>query len=169
MTIAPDPAGLARLILEEWPQVPADAVARAGGDLDRLVEVLAEHTDHTRALLRLQLAELVLVAERMAEMAGQPARPGVGARPRPGPGASAPSADAREGARPPPPLGDVDLLLGQVEAYLWELARAVPYDIASASARGARRHLGVSLSISAAIGFLVGLFIGGGVKRDADT
>ena len=49
--------------------MPARALAEAGADLDRIVEVLAQHTDHTRALLRLQVAELVVVAERMVALA----------------------------------------------------------------------------------------------------
>lgn len=166
MHAAPDPDRLHRLILEEWPAVPPDAVRRAGPDLDQLTAVVAEHTDHTRALVRLQIAELVLVAERLAQMQG-----GGGAPPgaTEGPSPSPPPSAAREGVRPKPPLDDPDLLLGQVEAYLWELARAVPNDLATASARGARRHLGTSLSIAAAVGFLLGLFVGGGVRRTAGS
>lgn len=150
MTAAPHPDRLHRLILEEWPALPADAVARAGANLDQLTAVVAEHTDHTKALVRLQLAELVLVAERLAELQE---------------GDAAPSRPAEGARKPPPTLDDPDVLLGQVEAYLWELARAVPNDLATASARGAKKHLGVSLSISAAIGFLLGIFVGGGVRR----
>jgi len=166
MHAAPDPERLHRLILEEWPTVPPDAVRRAGASLDQLTAVVAEHTDHTRALVRLQIAELVLVAERLAQMQAD----GTADRGAP-PGSAPPPAAAppprHEGARSKPPFDDPDLLLGQIEAYLWELARAVPNDLATASARGARRHLGTSLSIAAAVGFLLGLFVGGGVRRTA--
>lgn len=158
------------LLREEWPSVPARALAEAGADLDRIVEVLAQHTDHTRALLRLQVAELVVVAERMVAMAaeggpsaaagagGAGPRGSAGLPPRGNPGgAGAPGPDPR--------IDDPSVLLGHVEAYLWELARAVPHDLATASARGARQHLGVSLSISAALGFLIGLFVGGGARN----
>lgn len=163
MSAAPNPARLHALILEEYPSVPAAAVQGAGADLDALVDVLGEHTDHTKALLRLQLAELVLVAERLEQMEAGPA-------PAPAPSAvPPPPPPPREGARRPPPVTDSDVLLGQVEAYLWELARAVPVDLAAASARGARRHMGVTLSIAAAIGFLLGIFVGGGVGRDDES
>jgi len=46
------------LILKEWPSVDGSALAATGGDLDRVVTLVAEKTEHTKALVRRQLAEL---------------------------------------------------------------------------------------------------------------
>jgi hypothetical protein len=55
-------AALQPLILGEWPEVDAEALAATGGDLERVVALLAERTRHTRTLLNAQLAEILQVA-----------------------------------------------------------------------------------------------------------
>ncbi len=46
------------LILEEWPSVDAEALDATGGDRQLIVELVAERTEHTKALVKKQLAEL---------------------------------------------------------------------------------------------------------------
>jgi len=49
---------LARLVGEEWPAVDATALSETNGDEEKLVELVAKTTGHTRALVRAQVAEL---------------------------------------------------------------------------------------------------------------
>jgi ElaB/YqjD/DUF883 family membrane-anchored ribosome-binding protein len=49
---------LTRLVLEEWPAVDPKALAETDGDDEKLVELVATATGHTRALVRSQVAEL---------------------------------------------------------------------------------------------------------------
>jgi hypothetical protein len=49
---------LSSLIREEWPAVDADSLAATGGDEERVIELVATRTEHTRALVRRQLDEL---------------------------------------------------------------------------------------------------------------
>jgi ElaB/YqjD/DUF883 family membrane-anchored ribosome-binding protein len=49
---------LTPLIREEWPAVDADALSATGGDYERVVALIAEKTDHTKALVKRQLCEL---------------------------------------------------------------------------------------------------------------
>lgn len=53
-----DFAVLARLVREEWPSVDAAALEATGGDDDQIVALVATATEHTKALVRKQLAEL---------------------------------------------------------------------------------------------------------------
>jgi ElaB/YqjD/DUF883 family membrane-anchored ribosome-binding protein len=46
------------LIREEWPALGTDALAATGGELDKVVELVAAQTEHTKAVIRRQLAEL---------------------------------------------------------------------------------------------------------------
>lgn len=46
------------LVQQEWPQLDATALASTNGDPEAVVGLLAEGTDHTRTLLRRQLAEI---------------------------------------------------------------------------------------------------------------
>lgn len=46
------------LILREWPQLDAEAVAAAGSDREALAQIIATATDHTRTWANNQLSEL---------------------------------------------------------------------------------------------------------------
>ncbi len=46
------------LIREEWPAIDADSLSATGGDYDRVVSLIADKTDHTKALVKQQLDEL---------------------------------------------------------------------------------------------------------------
>jgi hypothetical protein len=49
---------LKKAILAEWPVVDGAALDETAGDLEKVVELVAKVTEHTRALVRRQLAEL---------------------------------------------------------------------------------------------------------------
>jgi ElaB/YqjD/DUF883 family membrane-anchored ribosome-binding protein len=49
---------LVPLIRDEWPTVDGDALQQTKGDYDLVVTLIAEQTEHTRALVRKQLDEL---------------------------------------------------------------------------------------------------------------
>lgn len=51
-------ASLEAAILAEWPSVDRASLAATGGELDQVVELVAEKTEHTRTLVRKQLGEL---------------------------------------------------------------------------------------------------------------
>lgn len=46
------------LLREEWPVLDDEALDATGGDREQLVALIAERTEHSRALVRRQLAEL---------------------------------------------------------------------------------------------------------------
>lgn len=54
-----DLGALKPLLLEEWPQLDAGAIDATGGDRAALIALIAEKTEHTRALVGRQLDELV--------------------------------------------------------------------------------------------------------------
>jgi hypothetical protein len=55
-------AAIAPLILEEWSTLDAAALQATGGDLEQVIDKIAESTDHTRILVRRQLQELYQIA-----------------------------------------------------------------------------------------------------------
>lgn len=50
--------GVSPLITSEWPNVPAAELEACAGDLDKVVELVAQKTEHTKTLVKKQLAEL---------------------------------------------------------------------------------------------------------------
>jgi len=55
-------AKLEPAILAEWEQLDSGALSATGGDLDKVVVLVAERTAHTKALVRRQLQELFAVS-----------------------------------------------------------------------------------------------------------
>jgi len=53
---------IAPLIIAEWPQVSAEQLATTQGDLNLVVKCIATETEHTQALIRRQLQELYQIA-----------------------------------------------------------------------------------------------------------
>ncbi|MCB9741307.1 MAG: DUF883 family protein [Alphaproteobacteria bacterium] len=53
-----DFSSLSPFILEEWPDLDADTLAKTEGDPDEVVRYVAEATDHSRTLVRKHLAEI---------------------------------------------------------------------------------------------------------------
>jgi ElaB/YqjD/DUF883 family membrane-anchored ribosome-binding protein len=49
---------LQQAILGEWPVIDKDALLETAGNLEKVIDLVAETTDHTRTLVRKQIAEL---------------------------------------------------------------------------------------------------------------
>lgn len=50
-------------ILAEWPTVDREALAATAGELDQVIDLVAIKTEHTRTLVRRQIAELAQIVE----------------------------------------------------------------------------------------------------------
>ncbi len=75
-TISRDFERLRPALKAEWPDLDDDELAGTGGDLDKLVELIAQATGYTKSLVRQQITELhgMLgnpVLERLEELAGR--------------------------------------------------------------------------------------------------
>jgi len=64
------------LICQEWPEVDAEALTATQGDYDEVVALVAKATEHTKSLVRRQLAELTDLAAEPAEGEASPGTAG---------------------------------------------------------------------------------------------
>lgn len=117
------------LIMEEWPEVDRTALDGTGGDLEKVVTLVAQKTEHTKTLVRRQLAEL----NRMA------------------------SEDGTEGR--------LKALIKRLEDKTSEISGRVKDDMLPAAEQKVRDNLIVSLLVSAAFGFLLGVIMRGFGRR----
>jgi ElaB/YqjD/DUF883 family membrane-anchored ribosome-binding protein len=53
---------LGPLLIEEWPEIDQAALDGTGGDLDKVVTLVSQKTEHTKTLVRRQIAELSKLA-----------------------------------------------------------------------------------------------------------
>ena len=127
------------IILAEWPAVDASGLAATEGDLDRTVGLIAEQTQHTKALVRRQLEELYRV--RYAP----PHRP------------------AAAGYQIPE---SVDALLRDLEQRAAKILRDLRGGALHNARSKVTDNLLLSLLISVGLGFIVGVFFMGGRGRD---
>lgn len=147
---------LRALVLEEWPGLSAEALDAAIGETERLVELVAEHSGHTRALARRKLAELgQLVAE--GQRAGDAAPAGEGGA------AGALPADLRR---------QVDALMRSLEERARHLGAQVREEVVPQAEQKVKEaedklkeNLLVSLLVAMGFGLLVGLILGGSLGR----
>lgn len=56
-------SALEAAILAEWPTVDRDALAATAGELDQVIDLVAVKTEHTRTLVRRQIAELAQIVD----------------------------------------------------------------------------------------------------------
>ncbi|MES2641094.1 MAG: hypothetical protein V4850_16520 [Myxococcota bacterium] len=127
-------------ILEEWPDLEADALDATGGQLELVVVLVAEQTGRTRAVSRRLLREL------MAELETPP-------EPRPRP---------RRAAREPEPrpLDPLERLFVSLESHVEDLTKQVKADVTPLAVDTVRQHLGVALLLAGGLGLMLGLFLG---------
>ena len=122
-------------ILTEWPEVDAAALADTDGDLDSAVTLIAQHTEHTKTLVRLQLEELYRISLVVP-----------------------PRHRAAAGYQIPE---SVDALLHDLEKRAAQILR----DLRGGALQDARNkvtdNLFLSLLISVGLGFIVGVFFMG--------
>lgn len=58
---------LSSALLEEWPQIEAEALSATQGELDKVVGLIVEKTGHTKTLARRQLEELYRIVTAPSE------------------------------------------------------------------------------------------------------
>ncbi len=61
-TFKQDFTNLKPLIQEEWPEVDTTRLEQTAGEYEQVVSLVAEHTEHTKALVKRQLSELHQIA-----------------------------------------------------------------------------------------------------------
>ncbi len=130
------------LILEEWPQLTREDLLATEGKLEQAIHYISSQTEHTHALVRRYVNELVgLVQTNRSEDA---------------------STDAPNEAR----VGEVmsskiDDLVTDLEARTEQLMQEFKAEVLPELERRARSNLGTSLLIALGIGFILGLSFGG--------
>ncbi len=147
-------AKLTPVILAEWEQLDPDSLSETGGDLDKVVALVAERTAHTKALVRRQLQELWQVLSEPPRR-----RP-----PSPGP-------QSGGAARPRPNLHNVlpetaDELLRELEQRTSNILRELRGGVLKDTRVKVSDNLLFSLLVTLGLGFIVGvLFTGWNFRR----
>jgi hypothetical protein len=142
---------LAPAILSEWAEVDSAALAATGGELEKVVAVIAGATGHTKALLRRQLQELYYVVTMPPlESAG-------GKRPRPAEAEAGGFAAAASGAAAPP----VDHLLEELERRTAQIMRELRGGFLGEARDRVKDNVFFSLLVAVGLGFIVGVLFTG--------
>lgn len=142
------------LICQEWTPVTSDELAATEGDLDLAVDLIAEATDHTKTLIRCQIAELHSLSlswERQDHEKSTltPAN------------SDEPNLPAKEDDETNPHSPSIDDVLDLLERRTEKLVERVKADVLPEVKSQAKRNLGASILTALGIGFLLGLFVGG--------
>ncbi|MBL9026155.1 MAG: hypothetical protein JNL21_28435 [Myxococcales bacterium] len=142
-------AAVSPLILEEWPGLDDKALAETEGDFDRVVALVADHTDRTRVVVRRKLGELLVVAEKAEPQRREN-------------GAAAP-AEARK-----PALEQMDEIIATVrrlEAFAADEAKRVSAKIIPAAESRVHKSPWMSLLFALGLGLIFGLWLNGGRRQ----
>ena len=133
-------------ILAEWSELDPKALSETGGVLDKVVALIAEHSAHTKTLVRRQLTELWHV------VMDPPRR-------RP-PAASARRGPSSAGATSPLPE-TADLLLQELEERTAQIMRELRNGVFADTRAKVKDNLLFSLLVSVGLGFIVGVIFTG--------
>ncbi len=132
-------------ILAEWSELDPKALSETGGELDRAIALIAEHTAHTKTLVRRQLGELWHV---------------VMDPPRRRPPATA--SRRSQAAGPGSPLPETaDLLLQELEERTAQIMREIRNGVFADTRAKVKDNLLFSLLVSVGLGFIVGVIFTG--------
>lgn len=134
-------------ILAEWSEVDEPALAATGGELDKVVALLAERTTRTKALLRRQLEELYRVVT-------QPLEPLPDARPE--------KSAAADGAEKPPQM---DQIVEELERRMGQLIRELRGGLLDNARDRVKENVFFSLLVALGFGFIVGVVFYGSSSR----
>lgn len=146
-------SALRPLITAEWDAVDEASLTATDGDLDRVVALVAERTERTKALIRRQLEELYRVALEPASSA-----------PRGGRGrARATRGDAQSGDRTGEASGapGVDQLLAELERRTAQIMRELRGGFFDQTRDRVRGNVFFSLLVAIGFGFIVGVLFTG--------
>lgn len=155
-------ADLVPLMLEEWPSLSQEALENVADDPEATVIYIATRTDHTRALVRRQLAELASLLPARSGSAEEPSadNPGteksgveaIGAQ-------EAATSKVTEASDALP--STIDQLLGELEQRTDQLMQDFKAEMLPELEKKARRNLGTSLLMALGLGLILGLLLGG--------
>jgi hypothetical protein len=138
------------VILAEWQQLDAGALTATGGELDKVVALIAERTAHTKVLVRRQLEELWQVA-------AEPLRRRKGAT------AASRLRDNLHAVLP----DAADDVLQELEQRTAELIRELRGGLLKDTRTRVKDNLLFSLLVTLGLGFIVGvIFTGWNFRRE---
>ncbi|MGP1386044.1 MAG: hypothetical protein ACTS2F_20970 [Thainema sp.] len=144
------------LIEAEWPSMDTEVIKAAEGDFDAVVDYIADQTEHTRTLVRRQLAELnsLAIRDRAAKEA----------QVKPAPSGSSTHSTSND-ANGSGLSSEIDQILQVLERHTEDLVGQFKKDVLPEVSDRARSNIGTSLLTALGIGFLLGIIIGGGRGR----
>lgn len=129
---------LRSLILEEWKQLKPDALANTQGDLEKVIDHIANQTEKTRTLVRRQLEELY----SLADLSQTNVENGL--------------AKAQEQVS-----SNLENLLDRIEQRTEKLLNQFEKEVLPEVNAKVRKNIGTSLLTTLGIGFILGLVVGG--------
>ena len=142
---------LASAILEEWPQLDAESLAAASADQEKVVELIAEKSGHTKTLVRKQLEEILQIVTAPVD----------GVRPdrhtMAGFAHDARAAAATVGEAAHDALHSVEAILEKFEKRARPLLRELRGNVLTDARDKVREHWLLALLGTLGLGFLVGL------------
>jgi hypothetical protein len=142
---------LASAILEEWPQLDAESLAAASADQEKVVELIAEKSGHTKTLVRKQLEEILQIVTAPVD----------GVRPdrhtMAGFAHDARAAAATVGEAAHDALHSVEAILEKFEKRTRPLLRELRGNVLTDARDKVREHWLLALLGTLGLGFLVGL------------
>jgi hypothetical protein len=139
-------AAVLPLVKEEWPSLDPAALEATHGDFDKVTALVAEHTDHTRLVIRRQLGELLAVAERSASRAAN------------GAATERPKGVADQ-------MDDVLAAVRRLESFASEEAKRMSSKVIPLAETRVRQNLWVSLLLAHGLVVILGLWMNGGRRR----
>lgn len=156
------------LIQAEWPNIDTDVIKAAEGDLAAIVDYIAAQTEHTRTLVRRQLAELNSLAIRDRIATEAPIKSATnGNRIDPHTNASTDTGTDHKTSNGNSSglSSEIDQVLQVLERHTDDLLQQFKKDVLPEVSDRARSNIGTSLLTALGIGFLLGIIIGGGRGR----
>ena len=157
--IYPDFDKLIALIREEWPGVAEADLRETGGDVDRVVALVARVTEHTKALARRQVAELASLVEA-TEDAPSSATDALAARVE-----AALRRLEQQTAGLRGQASDVVGRASELAGRANEVADHVRRDLVPEAEEKVRENLLTSLLVALGLGMILGLIVGGSFGR----
>lgn len=126
-------------ILAEWPAIEREALAATAGELDQVIDLVALKTEHTRTLVRRQIAELAQLCE-----GGE------------GPKAAAESKQSR-----------AERLLEAWQKRTQDLAKELRENVLANAEKKVRENVLTSILVALGLGLVLGFLFGGLRRRDS--
>lgn len=127
-----------------------------------MVDLVAEHTLRSRALVRRQLGELLDLCEAPLPVRVSRVSPAAAPSPaRPSPVAPSPVASSPTPSRAEPgPVDPIERLVVSLEGHLDDLTRQVKADVTPLAVATVREHVGLALLVAGGLGLMLGLVLG---------